>query len=402
MEGETILCIAPRVWHSLWRDTQPIIWRIAQQNRVLYFEPGRNPDRRHSAEMWRNWPNFFALRAQPVHENLILIPTPSCLPVMHRHLPRSVLQVTTPWVVGVNARILTRQVRRAIRAYQVEGPILWLYSPYHVDLVGKFGEKLACYYNYDEFPEFSHNARISELLRRLDNRLSCQADIVFATSRAQWERRKAINPHTYFIPNGVDFDLFNQALASDGPLPPDIGAVSRPIIGYAGWLGYHIDVELLRRVAETYTHCSLVLVGPDELPDGTGRERLRARPNVFFVGEKQRDRLPDYIRAFDVALMPYGLGGHILSSYPLKLHEYLAAGRAIVATALPELRPYSHVLRIAESHDEFVDQIGEALRDNAPQSIQARVAVARENTWDHRVADISLALEQHLSAAKAR
>ena len=96
--------------------------------------------------------------------------------------------------------------------------------------------------------------------------------------------------------------------------------------------------------------------------------------------------------------MPYVLAGHILSSYPLKLHEYLAAGRAVVAANLPELKPYSHVVRIAETHREFIRQIGEALHDCAPEAIEARVAVARENTWDQRVAEIYRVLDQRLSA----
>jgi len=398
MRGETILCIASRLWHSLWRDTQPIMWRVAKQNRVLYFEPGRKSNRPYLAEMWRNWPNFSTLRAQALHENLIVIPTPSNLPVARQHLPRSVLQVTTPWVAKINARILIRHVRWAMKAYSVEAPILWLYSPFHVDLVGKFEEKLACYYNYDEFPDFACNRRIKELLRQFDNQLSSQVDVVFATSRAQWKRRKAVNSNTHFIPNGVDFDLFNRALALNRPLPRDIVTVPRPIIGFAGWLGFHIDAELLRRVAEAYPDCSLVLVGPDELPNATDRERLKSLSNVFFLGQKERHQLPGYLRAFDVALMPYLLSGHVLSSYPLKLHEYLAAGRAIVAVALPELRPYSHVVRIAETYDEFIYQVRRALDDHAPQAIEARVAVARENTWDHRVAEIYRVLQHHLAA----
>lgn len=399
MHGETILCIATRVWHSLWRDVQQIMSRIAKQNRVLFFEPGRNPDRPHLAEMWRNWPDFFALRAQELHENLIVMPTPSCLPYARRHLPRSVLQVTTPWVAKINARILIRHVRWAMKAFGVGAPILWLYEPRHIDLVGKFGEKLVCYYNYDEMPDFVDNVRIRILLRRYDDRLSRQADVVFATSRAQWKRRKALNPNTYFVPNGVDFDLFNRALAPNLPLPADIAAVPRPIIGFAGWLGYHIDVGLLRRVAEAYPDCSLVLVGPDHLRDAAGRQELQALPNVFFVGQKERHELPNYLQAFDVALMAYVLSGHLRSAYPLKLHEYLAAGRAIVATPLPELRPYSHVVRIAETHDEFIRQIREALYDYAPQVIEARVAVARENTWDQRVVEIYRVLQQHLPTA---
>jgi glycosyltransferase involved in cell wall biosynthesis len=391
MRGETILCISIRDWHSLWRETQPIMSRIAAQNHVLYFEPGRDGDRSVVTEMMRNSPNFFALRTQEVQENLIVIPTPPSLPHARRYLPRSVLRVTMPWVIRINAWILTRHVRWAIKALDVRAPILWLNEPYQINLIGKFGERLVCYYNCDELADLVPNACIKGLLRRLDNQLSSKADVVFATSRAQWERRKAINPNTYFIPNGVDFDLFNRALTPNLPLPT---------IGFAGWLGYHIDVELLRRVAEAYPDCSLVLVGPDALPNTKGRRRLRDLPNVFFLGQKERFELPNYLQVFDVALMPYSLSGHIRSAYPLKLHEYLAAGRAIVSTALPELRPYSHVVRIAETHDAFIHQISEALHDHASQAIEARVAVARENTWDHRVAEIYRVLQHQFSSAR--
>lgn len=397
MQGETILCIANRIWHSLWRDSQQIMSRIAVQNRVLYFEPGRNPDRPHLAEMWRNWPNFLVLRPQKLHDNLIVIPTPACLPYARRHLPRSVLQLTTPWVARINARILIRHVRWAMKELGVTAPILWLYGPRDVDLIGRFGEKLVCYYNYDELPDLVDNIRIRTLLRQYDDRLSSQADVVFATSQAQWQRRKALNPHTYFIPNGVDFDLFNRALTPGLPLPADIATIPRPIIGYAGWLGYHIDIDLLRQVAEAYPDYSLVLVGPDQLRDVGGRQRLKALPNVFFLGQKERTELPAYLQAFDVALMPYTLAGHLRSAYPLKLHEYLAAGRSIVATALPELQPFSHVVRIAATTAEFIHEIREALSDYAPQTVEARVAVARENTWDRRVADIYRVIQQHLA-----
>jgi len=398
MRGETILCIATRVWHSLWRDSQPIMSRLAKQNRVLYFEPGRNPDRRHSAEMWRNWPNLFCLRARTLDENLILIPTPPSLPVMRRHLPRSVLQVTTPWVTRINARVLIRHVHWAMRAYDVKDPILWLYSPYHVDLVGQLGAKLACYFRYDDYPSFVQNQRVREFLREYDTRLSGAVDVVFTTSRSQWARCKADNPSTFFVPNAVDFDLFNRALAPNGSLPPDIAVVPRPIIGYAGWLGYQIDTELLRLVADTYPDYSVVLVGPDELPCAADREQLRARANVFFLGRKEREELPDYLQAFDAALIPYTLAGYTLTAYPLKLHEYLAAGRAVVSVNLPELQRHSQVVRIADSNGGFIRQIRDALYDYSPQAIESRVAVARENTWDQRVAEMCRMLQHHLSA----
>jgi hypothetical protein len=98
------------------------------------------------------------------------------------------------------------------------------------------------------------------------------------------------------------------------------------------------------------------------------------------------------LRTFDVALMPYMPVGHVLSAYPSKLHEYLAAGRAIVATDLPELWPYAHVVRIARTGDEFIQMVGRALSDCSAAAVDGRLAVARENTWDQRVREIGVIL----------
>jgi glycosyltransferase involved in cell wall biosynthesis len=395
MDGQTILCIATRVWDSLWRDSQQIMSRISARNRVLYFEPGRNPDQPHGAEMWRNWPNFFASRSHALHKNLIVIPTPACLPYASQNLPHWALQITTPWVAITNARILIRHVRQAMRKFDVQNPILWLYEPRHIDLSGKFGEKLVCYYNYDEMSEFARNTQIKALLRHYDNRLSARADVIFATSRGQTERRKKLNPQTYFVPNGVDFNLFNTALDPETSVASEVADLRRPIIGFVGWIGYQIDALLLLRVARSFPDCSIVLVGPDRLTDKESQRQLHTMPNVFFLGQKELRSLPTYLKAINVALIPYLIGGHTLTVYPLKLHEYLAAGRAVVATALPELRPFGQVIRIAQTHEEFIDHVRGALRDNAADRVAERVAVARKNTWDQRVEMIYRALGNH-------
>jgi len=397
MEGETILCIATRAWHSLWRSTQQYMSRMAAQNRVLFFEPGRNPDRSVLSELVRNLSHFYAApAAEEAHKNLTVIPTPSSLPYARQHLPGPVLRTTVPLVTRINGAILIRQVRQVMDQLEVEAPILWLYSVHHLHLIGQFGEKLSCFFVYDEYPDFVANRRIQDLLRHYDNNVSRQVDIVFASSRSQWERRKHLNPNTYLIPNGVDFQLFHQALDPETPLPLDV-SWEGPTIGYIGWLGYQMDVPLLLKVAQAFPDCALALIGPDEIPRDESLERLRSMPNVHFLGSKDRTSLPAYLKAMDVALIPYYLAGYTLSAYPLKLHEYLAAGRAIVATALPELGPFSHVVRIAESHEEFLRQVREALHDDSPQAIEARVCLAQENTWDRRVEEMYRVLDRQLA-----
>ncbi len=388
MRDETIVCIAPRRWDGLWKETQAIMSRLARDNRVLYFEPGRDPEHGVLAEMRRSWPALFHRTVREVQHNLLVIPSPPALPHGRRHLPVGVLRATMPAAMAINAGLLIRHVRRTLLALDVASPVLWLTDPYHASLVGQFHEKLVCYYIFDEFADMVDNRRVSRLLRRLDDELTRRADVAFTTSRSQYARRTPLNPRTYCVPNGVDFDLFVRAATEDLPTPSDLARLPRPILGFVGWLTHHIDTALLCRIAEAYPHGSLVLVGPDQLRASPDVERLRAVPNVVFLGRRDHAALPAYLRVFDVALMPYSLIGHVWSAYPAKLHEYLAAGRAVVATDLPELRPYENVVRLARDGADFIQMIGEALDDCSREAVDARIAVASHHGWDQRVAEI--------------
>ena len=385
MHNETIVCVSSRAWNSLWGESQKVMERMAKQNRVIFVEPGRSASAPMVSEFKRNAKYFVKREWEQIGENLIRVPLPSSIPVARSHLPRPLLKVSTPLIRQFNAKISIKRIQWALDELDVTDPILWLYSPYGSLLVGQFGEKLACYHNYDEFPNFAGNHRIRDLVREYDNELCRKADVVFTTSRPQKEVREKVNPNTHFVPNGVDFELFNQAMDPDLEVPADMASIKGPIIGFAGVLRDLVDPSLLLQIAKAYPDHSLVLVGPDRYTDSPDVLELRSMSNVHLLGMKPLKDLPKYVRLFDVALIPYALVDHVLSGYPQKLHEYLSAGKSIVATAMPELRPFSDVVRIADSNDHFVSLIPEALADTGDDVVQRRLAVAKENTWDARI-----------------
>jgi hypothetical protein len=397
MQGETIICVAPRAWNSLWRSSQQYMSRIARQNRVLYFEPGRNPEEPAGAELYRNAAHFFSQRARVVHDNLIVVPTPSSIPYARQRLPRELLELSVPATAWFNAAILARQIRWAIREFKVADPILWLYEPRHLSLAGRFNEKLVVFFIHDEYADLPQNRRIQHIVQRYDTALTRRADVVFGCSPWIVNRRKQFNPNTYCVLNSGDFGLFRRALDPSTPIPADVAGLKRPIVGVVGGLDNRIDTVLLRRVAQAYPDSSIVLVGPDGLPTDQNTAALKAMPNVVFVGKKPLDALPGYVKALDVALIPYELREDTLPIYPLKLHEYLAGGRAVVSTALPEIRRHQPLVRVAETSDEFVQMIGPAAADYHRIEVQARVSVAQENTWDHRLTEIYAVLDRHLA-----
>jgi len=398
MQDETILCLSPRLWNSLWRDTQQIMSRLASNNRVVFVEPQRDSDVSYLADIRQRWRYFGSLSIKGELPNLEVVRTPPALPYFRRHLPSALLQYLVPLITWLNFRLMLWHLKRVTKRLRVHQPILWLYSPRQLDLIGYLNEKLVCYYNYDELADFAANARIRQLLLEYDERLCSLADVVFATSRAQYRRRKPLNPHTHYVPNGVDYPLFSRALDPDTEIPPQILALPRPIAGFVGWLGFHIDVGLLVALSQEYPHTSFVLVGPDAVEKDHLWNKLRSQQNVWFIGRKRRRELPGFLKAFDAALMPWVVKGHILSAYPLKLHEYLAAGRSIVATDLPELEPYASVIRIAKTQEAFIQLLPEAIADNAPHRVRERTNLARRNSWSRRVSTIHQILDARLSA----
>lgn len=397
MASETILCISTRLWHSLWRDGQQIMSRLARSHRVIFVEPQRDPDISYTSDFVRRARYYRDLVTEEPLPNLTVVRTPPALPYARQNLPATLLRLSVPVVAQVNNLLMLSHLGRVKRAFGLDSPILWLYDPRQAGLIGHLGEKLVVYFNYDELADFAPNKRIRGLLQRFDDRLVRRADVVIATSQGQTRRRIPLNPATYFVPNGVDHANFSRALDPATAVPAEVANLPRPILGFAGWLGNQVDVPLLVRLAQAYPQASVVLVGPDALDKDAAYAQLRAMPNVTFAGRKALEALPGYLKAFDVALLPYRMDGHTHSIYPLKLHEYLAAGRSMLATNLPELQPFTSAIRVAADGDEFLRLVPVAAADNAPERQADRSRLARQHTWDQRVITIEHILDRHLA-----
>src|SRR5438128_747356 len=122
----------------MWGSLQQYMSRIARQNRVLFFAPGRNPEQSQLREMYRNSRYFVSPRAHAVNDNLVIIPTPTSLPYARERLPEATAEGAAPLIARLNTAILTRHIRWAMKTFRVNEPILWLYEPRHYALAGRF------------------------------------------------------------------------------------------------------------------------------------------------------------------------------------------------------------------------------------------------------------------------
>ncbi|MBC7336447.1 MAG: glycosyltransferase, partial [Clostridia bacterium] len=184
--------------------------------------------------------------------------------------------------------------------------------------------------------------------------------------------------------------------------PPELIRVPRPRIGYVGAINDKLDVSLLAQVSEAYPKASLLLVGPERpwTPEmRRGLERLHQMRNVFMLGQMPVERVPEFVAACDVGLLPYRRNRWTEHIHPLKLYEYLACGLPVVATDIPSVRDEADVVTIAANAGDFVAAVAAALADDDAQARARRQARAAQNTWRHRVERISELIEAGLDRA---
>jgi glycosyltransferase involved in cell wall biosynthesis len=127
----------------------------------------------------------------------------------------------------------------------------------------------------------------------------------------------------------------------------------------------------------------VLIAGPAERAVQARVKALSSRTNVRWLGLQPYDTLPAAIAAFDVALIPYLDNPYTQSVFPLKVFEYLAAGKPVVASGLPSIAGLEPHVRLALDHDSFVSAVRAALAVGAT-GVDERVALAARNTWDDR------------------
>jgi glycosyltransferase involved in cell wall biosynthesis len=126
-----------------------------------------------------------------------------------------------------------------------------------------------------------------------------------------------------------------------------------------------------------------------------------AMPHVYFLGRKHVAEVPRYIAACDVCLLPYRMNEWTRNIDSLKLYEYLACGKPVVATDVPAAQRFSGVVGIALGEAEFVAEMNAAMREDDAAKRGQRRSIAAQNTWEQRIASISNAIEERLKDSQA-
>lgn len=379
-QKEDILFFSSDDWASgLKTSKYHLSTRLARANRVFFINSLslRAPtlSKRDLSKIFAKLKGYFK-GVRRVRRN-IFVYTPLLIPFQR-----------FPAVRRLNQIFLTLQFKGLMAKHKIRKPIIWTFLPNTLDLIRQLPRKGLVYYCVDDMSAFQGVP--DDLIRRQDEELTKEADVTFSVSKELFEKKYSLNKNSFYSPHGVDFELFNQA-CTDSTItkPADIEGIRQPIIGFYGLISADwIDYKLVQFLAQQRPEWSFVFIGKIDRKPGDG---FAENTNIHYLPVKPYEELYRYSRFFDVAILPFNINALTLHSHPLKILEYLSAGRPVVSVDIPEARNYIDVIEVASDYPDFLKKIEHSLTADTPARQKARVEFASKNSWEkrfHAVQDI--------------
>jgi glycosyltransferase involved in cell wall biosynthesis len=284
------------------------------------------------------------------------------------------------WRAGrwLNRILLVGQLRLAMLLLRMSRPILWVAIPTAAEMAGRLGEKLLLYQVSDKYDANEDSALSVKVIREYDRQLRDAAAVVLYSGRKLFQ--EATENHRFFLEQAVDFAHF-----ADQTVEPaaELDGIPRPILGYFGAMDYVMDTQLIADVARLRPDWHWVLLGLK-----SNLVRISS-PNIHFLGSKPYSSLPQYIRRFDVCVLPWRANNPFTSyGSAIKVREYLATGKPVVIAPLYEYLE-TPGLRFFRGTQEFIEQVEGALEKDTLALAAQRQAVVRNGTWDERARQLA-------------
>lgn len=222
-----------------------------------------------------------------------------------------------------------------------------------------------------------------------------KADVVTTNSIYYANYAKAFNPHAYMVGQGCDVSLFNDE-NNDIPMADDLKTIPKPIVGYVGFLtSRRLDINVIAHIAKSKPDYSVVLVGPED--DVFKASELHGMKNVFFLGSREPETLPTYIKGFDICINPQIVNDATIGNYPRKIDEYLAMGKPTIATWTDAMEYFKDFTYLGKTKEDYVKLVDQALAEDSHERQQARREYALSHSWENNVLEIGRALEKAIS-----
>ncbi|MBD0370197.1 MAG: glycosyltransferase [Pyrinomonadaceae bacterium] len=289
------------------------------------------------------------------------------------HQPRINQEV----VKGTNADSLLRSLNELKLACNIDGAIGYVMTPSWTRVALAARERWGWPVVYDCMDEWEDFPGVTQMVARAEHELVRDCDLLVVSSASLLDKGRERKGPTALARNAVDFEYYERRCQPNELIKKD----SRAVVGFFGAIADWFDVELMTYVASERPQYSFVLLGGVFDVDVS---RLSSLLNVRLLGQQPYETMPQYLYHFDACLIPFKLSRITHATDPVKMYEYLSAGKPVVSVALSELQSYEDYIYIARSREEFLDKLDAAVHEDDPQIRERRREFASRNDWRDR------------------
>ena len=339
-------------WDFALRRPQHLMTRLARDFRVFYFE-------------------------EPVYDPRgawleIRVPAPNV------HVCRPHTRIPERGFADAQMPVLAELLENLISSHDLGTPVVWLYTPWALPLLQRLDAKTIV---YDCIEEPGAPGDAGRELEAREHSLLKLADLVFTGGPSLFRHKQALHDHVHSLPSSVDKQHF--AAVGPGIDHPEQATIAHPRFGYFGVIDQRFDPVPVSLLADAHPEWQIVLVGPIANVD---LRTLPRRPNIHYMGERPYAELPQFISGWDVCLLPFAVNAATRFVSPAKVLEYMAAGKPIVTTALPDvIEPFGHIVHVGRHAQSFVSACEHAMGEPAAAR-EKRAAMMRNvvkaTSWD--------------------
>ncbi|PAE25820.1 glycosyltransferase [Bacillus sp. 7894-2] len=370
-------------WEGVQHRPHHFMKRAAEGGRtVLYVEPPvtlLGPlKNKVLLQNWKRWKSGL----QKVNENLYVLSPPPIFPFGNK----------SRQVNRMNQRLIASSINNALQELDANETELYAFLPNSVDLLAHVHFDKVYYDCVDDHASFTGLIN-AELVNEMERELMHFSDVCFATAKQLLEDRKNWSSNFHLVPNGAEYEHFSRVQSEELLIPQDISHIKKPVIGFVGGISDWIDLDMIAKAAQNLPNHSFVMIGPVD----TGIDQFRTLKNVHFLGAKSYKDLPNYIQSFDICLIPFRINKLTRSVNPIKMYEYLSAGKPIISTPLPEVIHFKNAIDITQNAEELEISIKSLLSTtsnaNSAEKIRERQLIGQENSWDARWKKVSELIE---------
>ncbi len=264
--------------------------------------------------------------------------------------------------------------------------VMWIYDTEAAEYLSTWQGKVV-YDCVDDHAAQAGPNRNAERVRREENEIMQRADLVTVTSHKLWDDKHKQNKNVNLVLNAGNVELF-LAGAGNKQAPPELSSLTGPVLGSIGALdAYKIDVKMLYRAAELRPEWQFVLVGKPVVDRDGEVEKIGNLKNITILPAIAQELAPAYVSYFDICLIPYRVNKYNEASFPLKFWEFMASGKPVIASGVPELKRYQDQISYVKGAEELVKAAEKWLHVPDVQAGQ-RIELARSHSWEKRTEEL--------------